>query len=73
MPNTVAPSLNVTVPVAGPPVTATVAVKVTFAPYAPLLPSDEARVVVDGCGGAGVALTWLVLAPSPAMLVDDTT
>ena len=31
-PNTVAPSMNVTVPVAGPPVTATVAVKVTAVP-----------------------------------------
>ena len=32
VPNTVAPSLNVTVPVAGPPDTVTVAVKVTDVP-----------------------------------------
>ena len=46
VPSTVTPSLNVTVPVARPPVTATVAVKVTAEPYAAVAPREETKLVV---------------------------
>jgi hypothetical protein len=48
VPNTVTPSLKVTVPVAGPPVTA--AVKVTAELYGAAAPSDDVKLVVVATG-----------------------